>query len=360
MAQAPDPAHAYAHPIIQIAPGAQNPSTPGGILPVQYKAAYGFNRLPNQGAGQTIALVDAYDDPNIASDLAFYADYFHLGPCNFQKVKVGSPQQGEGWDLEESLGVEQACALAPQANIVLVEANSNSFADLLDAVAVASSAPYNAAVVSMSWGGAEFDGEQQYDNYFCNIQNGNGQPVTFVAAEGGSCGTPTYPGTSSCVVAVGGTTLVLSSAAPPANPLQSDYGVETAYGGGGISRFEAQPSWQNPACSAYSTLYRCVPDVSADANPATGFPVYDTYSEGGWVEVGGVSAPTADWAAFFTLVNSLRVSAGKSTLSQGDPDMYAIYYSNNYLADFNDITSGGGGECQAGSGYDLASGIGSA
>lgn len=357
MAQAPDLNHRNAHPTIQVAKVPANPSTPTGILPVQYKAAYGFNRLANQGAGQTIAVVDAYDDPNIASDLAFYANYFHLTPCNFQKVKVGNPQEGQGWDLEESVGVEQVCALAPQANIILVEANSDSFSDLFNAVAVASSAPYNASVVSMAWGGAEFSGELQYDSSFCNILNGSGQPVTFVAATGGACGEPLYPAASSCVVAVGGTTLALSTAAPPANPLQSNYGVETAYGGGGISMFEPQPPWQNPACSQYSTQYRCVPDISAAANP--GFPVYDTYSYGGWVEVEGTSVPTADWAAFFTLANSLRVSAGKSTLSQGDPDMYGIYYSSSYLDDFHDITTGGGGECQAGPGYDLATGIGS-
>ncbi len=357
-AQAPDISAMKARPTIQMVGQRDNPSSPTGILPVEYKAAYEFNRLPNQGAGQTIALIDAYNDPNIAPDLAFYASYFHLAPCNLTVVQLGTTN-GEGWDLEESLDVEQACALAPQANIVLVEAASSSFTDLLTAVQLASSTPYNASVVSMGWGGIEFSGEQQYDSYFCNIVNGSGQPVTFVSGVGGSCGIPTYPATSSCVVAVGGTTLALSTATPLSNPLQSNYGVETAYGGGGISLYELQPPWQNPACSQYSTQYRCVPDVSADANPATGVPVYDTYSYGGWVEVGGTSVPTADWAAFFTLANSLRVGAGKNTLSQADPDMYTVYYSSNYLTDFHDITSGGSGECAAGPGYDLATGIGS-
>jgi len=358
MAQAPDLNHMYAHPTIQAAKAPQNPSSPVGILPVQYKAAYGFNQIPNQGQGMTIALVDAYNDPNIASDLAFYANYFHLTPCNLTVVQLGTIQ-GQGWDLEESLGVEQACALAPAANIVLVEAASNSYADLLTAVATASAAPYNATVVGLSWGGAEFNGELQYDSYFCHIVSDNGQPVTFVAAIGGACGSVTYPAASSCVVAVGGTTLVLSTVTPLANPLQLDYGAETAYGGGGVSMYEPQPPWQNPACSQYSTTNRCVPDVAADANPATGVPVYDTYSYSGWVEVGGTSVPTADWASFFTLVNSQRVNDGKTTLSGSDPDMYAIYYSSSYLNDFHDITSGGSGECQAGPGYNLAAGIGS-
>lgn len=358
MAQAPDIHHMRAHPRIQIASAPANPNTPTGILPFQYKAAYGFNRIPNQGQGMTIALVDAYDDPNIASDLAFYASYFHITPCNFQKVKVGNPQQGQGWDLEESLDAEQACALAPQANIILVEANSDSFADLFDAVAVASAAPYNATVVSMGWGGAEFSGELADDSYFCNIANGTGQPVTFVASEGGSCGAPTYPATSSCVVAVGGTALTLSTTVPT-TPLQIIYGNQTAFGGGGFSLYEAQPSWQNSACSQYSTTARCVPDVSADASPTPGVPVYDTYSYGGWVAVGGISVPTVDWASFFTLVNSLRANQGKSTLSQADPDLYTVYNSSNYGTDFHDVMSGGAGLCQAVAGYDLATGIGS-
>ncbi|MGC2111919.1 MAG: hypothetical protein WA655_20545, partial [Candidatus Korobacteraceae bacterium] len=129
-AQAPDnisPRHAQ--PPIRIANVPYNPNNPTGILPTQFRSAYGFNHVPNQGQGQTIAIVDAFDDPNIASDLAFYANYFHFGPCNLTKVKLGSIQ-GQGWDLEESLDVEQACAIAPAANIVLVEAVTNNDSDL--------------------------------------------------------------------------------------------------------------------------------------------------------------------------------------------------------------------------------------
>ena len=96
----------------------------------------------------TIALIDAFDQPNIASDLAAYQAQFHLTPCNFQKVKVGNPVGDTGWGLEISLDVEQACALAPRANIILVEANSNNDTDLYAAVQVASSSPYNATTIS--------------------------------------------------------------------------------------------------------------------------------------------------------------------------------------------------------------------
>jgi len=374
MAQAAAPRH-IVHPPIVVAPGPYNPSSPQGILPVEFKAAYGFNRIPNQGQGQTIALIDAYDDPNITSDVAFYASYFHLGPCNFTKVKLGTVE-GQGWDLEESLDVEQACALAPQANIVLVEAASDNDTDLYAAIQVAVAAPYNATVVSMSWGEQEFDGEQNYDVYFCNVLNGNGQPVTFVAATGDSGHYTYYPSTSPCVVAAGGTTLALLTAAPLSNPLQMNYGGETAwqYSSGGVSCYggifppctqggEPQPSWQNPACSPWTTQNRCVPDIASDGNPNTGVPVYDTYSYVGWVPVGGTSLASPDWASFFTLVNSARVLAGRTTLSHAAEDLYNVYYSGNYSTNFHDITSGTNGSCgsmcTAGVGYDLVTGIGS-
>ena len=365
MAQVPDGSHIFAYPPIRISNGPQNPSSPGGILPVQFKAAYGFNRIPNQGQGQTIAIVDAFDDPNIASDLAFYQSYFNLAPCNFQKVIVGNPTTSIEWGLEMSLDVEQACALAPKANIILVEANSDSFTDLFAAIQVASSAPYNATVVSMSWGHLEFSSEQSYDSYFCNIVAGSGQPVTFVAASGDIGNHPLYPAASPCVIAAGGTTLALRTAAPPPNPLQLNYGAESAWGntGGGVSPYESQMSWQNPACATWSTTNRCIPDVASDASPTPGVPLYDTFHYDGWMVTGGTSLASPDWASFFTIVNSLRANQGKATLSQTAQDLYGIYYSSNYLTDFHDIIHGSNGicgsECNAGPGYDLVTGIGS-
>src|ERR1041385_4128940 len=97
--QSPDTSHVYAHHPIEIFPQA-NPNDPIGIFPVQFKAAYGFNRIPNQGQGVTIAIIEGANDPNIASDLAFYANYFHVGPCHLQILQVGNPQVG--WDAERS------------------------------------------------------------------------------------------------------------------------------------------------------------------------------------------------------------------------------------------------------------------
>jgi len=365
MGQAPYAPPGFSHTNVVIA-DVQHFNNPTGILPVEFRAAYGFNQIPNRGQGMTIALVDAFDDPNIASDLAHYQNQFHLGPCNFTKVKVGSPVGDQGWGLEESLDVEQACALAPEANIILVEANSNNNSDLYAAVAVASSAPYNATVVSMSWLGGEYSTETQDDQtYFCNILNGAGQPVTFVAASGDGGHGVGYPAVSPCVIAAGGTSLALSTGTPLPNPLELNYGHESAWvgSGGGLSQYESQPSWQNPACATWSTTVRCVPDIASDSSPATAVPVYDTYGYNGWLGVGGTSVATPDWASFFTLVNSERVAKGGTTLSQVAQDLYNLYYnSSTYATDFHDITTGNNGncgsQCNAGPGYDLVTGIG--
>ena len=361
MAQAPDGHQIYFHPPIRLSNLPPNPAVPVGILPVQFKAAYGFNQIPNQGQGQTIAVVDAYDDPTIESDLAAYQAQFHLGPCNFRKVRVGNPGHGS-WDLETSLDVEQACAIAPRANILLVEAENASPSNLLAAVQVAYSSPNNATVVSMSFGSPDFSGEQQYDSYFCNILNGVGQPVTFVAASGDAGHHPEYPATSPCVVAAGGTALALSQVTPLASPLQLNYGSEIAWSGsgGGVSTFEGQPSWQNPACATWSTSNRCVPDV---ASVAQNIPVYCTCGGSGeWATVDGTSISSPDWAAFFTIVNSLRANQGKGTLSQAAYDLYQAYYSGGYRNDFHDITTGSNGgcgsQCNAGADYDLVTGMG--
>lgn len=364
LAQMPEAPAGYAHTNVVVNTDRLPEIGPTGILPAQFRAAYGFNKIPNFGRGMTIALIDAYADPNIAADTAYYSNYLHLQPCNLQVVQLGTVE-GQGWDLEESLDVQQACALAPQANVVLVEAVSNSNPDLFSAIAVAVAPPYNANVVSMSWGSNEFSGETEYDSYFCNVTNGNGQPVTFVAASGDSGHFTYYPSTSPCVIAAGGTSLALSTATPLSNPLQLDYGSESAWrdSSGGISSVEAEPSWQVTACQQYQPNgMRCVPDVASDANPSPGVPVYDTYGYGGWVNAGGTSLASPDWASFFTLVNSARVLAGKPVLSQAAQDLYNIYYSNNYSTDFHDITSGNNGncgsDCNAVTGYDLVTGIG--
>lgn len=361
MAQVKPGGHMIFYPPVRVADGPQTPTGPSGILPSQFRSAYGFNQIPNQGQGMTIALVDAFDDPNIESDLAYYANYFHMTPCHFQKVKVGNPPADSGWALEIALDVEQACALAPAANIILVEAASNYDSDLFPAVQVAYTAPYNAQAVSMSWGGGEDSSELELDSYVCNILNGNGQPVSFFSSTGDGGHGTIYPSVSPCVIGVGGTTLALSTAVTPPNPFTINYGNENGWNGsgGGVSPYEPQSSWQNQACSTWSTTKRCVPDISS---AATNIPVYDTFGYSGWVRVQGTSISSPDWAAFFTLANSMRVLAGKPTLSQGAYDLYQFYYSSNYSTDFHDITTGTNGscgsQCQTHTNFDLVTGIG--
>ncbi|MFZ0794226.1 MAG: S8 family serine peptidase, partial [Candidatus Korobacteraceae bacterium] len=229
-------------------------------------------------------------------------------------------------------------------------------------VATATQAPYNATVVSMSWSGGDYT---QGDSYFNNITNSLGQPVTFIAATGDDGHGTGWPSTSPYVIAAGGTDLALSTATPLGNPFELDYGHETGWAGsgGGIDSGETEPSFQVAACAPYSPNGRCVPDIASDADPGTGVPVYDTYSYGGWVQVGGTSVATPDWAAFLTLVNSARVANGGTTLSTADADLYTIYYNaTDYAADFHDITSGTNGscgtDCTAQVGYDLVTGIG--
>ncbi len=358
LAQEPDAGKTRVHPLVHVVSTPGVPGGPTGILPPQYKVAYGFNRISNQGQGQTIAIVVADDAVNIESDLAVYANYFHLGPCTFQKVKVGNPTRNDGSALSASVGVEQVCAMAPQANILLVEANSDTLSDYLQAASVASSAPYNATIVAVIFETQEFSGEQQFDSTFCGVVNGNHQPVTFLAPTGGcSDHFGVYPAASPCVLAVGGTALTLSSFPPSYNSQTLNYSSESAWGGGGgsVSPFEPQPAWQNSACAQFSTTNRCTPDIVADSSTLTPVPVYDTAGYGGWIEVGGNSISTADVGAFLAIVNSVRASEGHSLLSQAAADLYDIYGSGNYSDNFHDVTSGG---C-SGPGYDLGTGIGS-
>jgi subtilase family serine protease len=362
VAQQRDGSHIFAQPPIRITSPQPDSSSPHGLFPSQIKAAYGLNATPNQGQGQIIGIVDAFDDPNAEADLQVYDTQFNLPVCTtqngcFTKIKVGNPPGDTGWGLEISLDIQQAHSLAPAAKVILVEANSNSFDDLLAAVDAARLA--GATQISMSWSGGEDSSELGFNSFF------NHPGVTFMASTGDGGHGVGYPAASPYVVAVGGTTLVLSTATPLPNPLLSNYGHETAWSGsgGGISAYEPGQSYQNgifPGCG--STGLRCVPDISSDANPGTGVPVYDTYGGYQWVQVGGTSVSSPDWSAVFAVANSSRAAAGKGTLQTAIADLYTFYNSTQYN-DFHDITSGTNGSCGAQCtaivGYDLVTGIGS-
>ena len=291
-------------------------TTPNGYSPAQIRHAYGFDQITNQGAGQIIGIIDAYDDPNAESDLAVFDQQFGLPPCTtangcFHKIFGGSkrPKTNAGWALEISLDIEWAHAIAPKATILLVEATTNSLGDLLNAVDVA--VRNGSSVVSMSWTVSEFSSESRQDNHF--VSTG----VTFLAASGDNGTGVAYPASSPDVVGVGGTSLSIDA--------NGNYLSEAAWSGsgGGLSSHEVEPLFQSAfGIPNDARGYRGTPDVSYNASPATGFAVYDSVAlsgASGWFCVGGTSAGSPQWAALLAISNSMRVGIAKRVFPARTP-----------------------------------------
>jgi hypothetical protein len=340
-----------------------------GYTPAQIRKAYGFdqiklaNGVTADGAGQTIAIVTAYNDPKILSDVHTFdvamglTDNFTLSAVSQTGGKVSSLATDAGWAGETALDVEWAHAIAPKAKILLVEAKSASLSNMLTAVDYARHAA-GVSVVSMSWGADEFWSEAYYDKYFTTPTGHQG--VTFVAASGdeGSWWGPSWPSSSSNVLAVGGTTLNLNST--------GTIGSETGWSGsgGGVSSYEYEPTYQ---ANAQRTGARAAPDVSYDANPYTGFAFYNSVNDGsgrvGWGVVGGTSAGAPQWAALVAIANQGRAAVGKGSLdgSTGTlPMLYSLYNNKSaYSAAFNDVTLGRSSFWySAHTGYDAVTGLG--
>jgi hypothetical protein len=334
---------------------------PYGFAPSQIRRAYGFDQITfangaiaGDGRGQTIAVVDAYDQPDLASDLAVFDSTFGIAaPPSFARVNEygGSalPPPSASWGVEESLDVEWAHAIAPGANIVLVEASSPTVTDLLNAVNFARNLP-GVAAVSMSFGGGEFSSEAYYDGYFTTLAGHSG--VAFVASSGdsGAAGAPEWPSVSPDVLAIGGTQLTTDAS--------GNYLSESGWSGsgGGISLYESQSSYQSGVVTQTSNS-RTVPDVAYDASTLSPFAIYDTAFYSGWIAVGGTSCGAPQWSALVAIVDQGRALAGRGALdgrSQLLPAIYALPSS-----DFHDVTSGSNGGYSAGRGYDLVTGRGS-
>ncbi len=362
-------------------------SSPAGTVaytPAQIRAAYGINNLTLDGTGETIAIVDAYDDPAIYPALDAFDTQFGLtsagatlyqqyGPAssfltvlnqNGQTTSLpGIDPNGAGtdnWEAEEALDVEWAHAIAPGAQIILVEANSQSLPDLMAGAATAASQP-GVSVVSMSWGFAEGQAvfasdEATYDNVFTT------HGVTFVASTGDhGAADPEYPAFSPDVVSVGGTSLTLNA--------DNSYNSETGFGyesnalgtfigsGGGISLYEPEPAYQE---RVQSTGDRTIPDVSLVADPATGAWVADPYNVAGsnpFEIVGGTSLSAPAWAGLLALVNQGSVAAGGSTLNSASPTETGQALYGLPQSDYNVINSGTNGY-SAQAGYNLVTGLG--
>ncbi len=329
-----------------------------GYGPSQLTKAYGVSGLAPAGAPPVIAIVDAYDDPNIANDLSVYTSTFGLPqlptcsgavassniPCFKKVTQQGAtsryPSKDAGWSLEIALDVETAHAMCHNCSILLVEANSATYSNLMAAVDRA--VILGANVVSNSYGGGEWSGETTYDSHF------NHPGVAFVASSGDSGYGVEYPASSQYVTAVGGTSLYL-------NP-DGSYNQELAWSGtgSGCSVFETKPSWQKDTACARRT----VADVSADADPNTGAAVYDSvryFNQSGWFEVGGTSLAAPIVASIYALSGTIPAATQENSLP----------YFNNPAINLNDVLSGTNGSCggsylcTAGTGYDGPTGLGS-
>jgi subtilase family serine protease len=328
--------------------GTGGPGKPA-FYPVDLRTAYGVTGISGDGTGQTIAIIDAFNDPKIKTDLASFDTKFGLvAPPSFRVVNqsggsrlpTNSPKGS--WDVEESLDVEWAHSIAPEASIILVEASSPTYANLITHAANWARKQPGVSVVSMSFGGGEFSTETSFDTDFTTPTGHAG--VTFVASTGDGGAPGGYPAFSPNVLAVGGTKLTENSS--------SNWVSETGWSGsgGGKSVYENEPSYQN---GVQSTGKREMPDVAFDASPSSGVYVIDTYA-GGAFQVGGTSLAAPCWAGLIAIANQVRVSGGLGTLSgtQAQGILYGLPAS-----DWHDITSGNNGFA-AGPGYDLVTGIG--
>jgi subtilase family serine protease len=315
-------------------------NAPYGISPTRMKWIYGWSTSPTAGAGKTIAVIGAADAPTIASDLATFSTQFGLPSCTvaggcFRKVNQNGgstyPAADAGWSFETSLDVEWAHAIAPGAHILLVEASSPSLSDLGPAIDFAKA---HAQFVSMSWGTPEFSTESSFDQHFA-------WSTTSFFASAGDTGLPAqYPSASPWVVSVGGTSLT---------GLGTSSFQEVGWGraGGGCSAYEPQAPAQAsaPNFAQVSCAHRATPDISADADPNTGVPVYDstTYQNvKGWFLAGGTSL-AAPMIAARSAIRGYKMGAP------------IIYQSTNLH--WRDVTSGyNGAPCLPG--YDLCTGRG--
>ncbi len=328
-----------------------SPAAPSGYTPAQITSAYGLNGITftsssgttvkGDGTGETIALIEMYNDPNIQSDLNTFDAKYGLPNTTLTVDNQAGSQTNSDWAIEESLDVEWAHAVAPGASIVVVEAapsfsQTQELQNLLTAVNTARNTA-GVVAISMSWGFSEMSNESSYDSYFTTPAGHTG--ITFIASSGDS-GVVEYPSASPNVLSVGGTSLSLSSS--------GGYGSETAWadGGGGYSAVELEPGYQT---SVQASGARSTPDVAFDADPNTGVEVYATdprSGQGSWNVVGGTSVGAPSWAGIIAIVDQGRAVAGKASLdgpSQTLPALYAAPSTDFHSVAASSSFSGSGG-----------------
>ena len=319
-----------------------------GLSPANLHSAYA---LPSTGgSGLTVAVVDAYNDPNAASDLATYRSNFGLSACTvasgcFKQVsQTGSttslPTNDTGWAGEEALDIDMVSAVCPNCNIILVEATSATDANL--GAAENEAVALGAKFVSNSWGGSESSSQTSEDTSYFKHPG-----VAITVSSGDEAYGAEYPATSQYVTAVGGT--ALSTSSNSRGWTESVWKTSSTEGGGsGCSAYDAKPTWQtDTGCTK-----RMEADVSAVADPATGVAVYDTYGGSGWAVYGGTSASSPIIAGVYALAGT-----------PGSSD-YPAKYPYSHTSNLYDVTSGNNGSCTtsyfctAGTGYDGPTGWG--
>lgn len=337
-----------------------------GYGPSSLQSAY---NLPSStaGTGESVAVVDAYNDPDAVSDLATYRSSWGLPACNVS-TKAGcltvvnengaaSPLPTDsgstGWSVEESLDVDMVSAICPNCHIYLVEANSPSFGDLGTGVNSAVSV-LGVKFISNSYGAPDSSSDAALDAAYYDHP---GVAVTASAGDDGYFGSGVeYPASSQYVTAVGGTSLQTATVTKkkPRGYSETVWGSKagTEGTGSGCSAYEAKPTWQDGSFDS-GCANRTNNDVAADADPDTGVAVYDSYDFGGWVEVGGTSEASPIIASVFALAGT--PAAGT----------YPTSYIYAHTSDLYDVTKGTDGHpcspkylCKAQKGYDGPTGWG--
>lgn len=361
--------------------------------PAQIRAAYGLPALPaagttptaaqaaQLGAGQTIYIVNAYHNPNVAAELAAFNQKFGLPGCSTKAIAVTAalplaapaagacelsvvysgaaggmtataPAYNSGWATEIALDVQWAHATAPLARIVLIEAPDASLNSLLAAVRLANA--MGPGVVSMSFGATEGSYTASVDSAF------TGTGMSYLAATGDSGAAVSWPSVSPKVVAVGGTSLTYTGTG-------SRQEVVWSGTGGGMSAYTPTPDYQTAAVPGLGTVARRnVADVAFNANPSTGqyvAVISPGSSTVNWISAGGTSLSTPQWAGVIATANAMRVQSGKGVIGAPHATLYGpvATVAGTYAASFADVTSGSNGSCAtcpARVGYDPATGLG--
>jgi subtilase family serine protease len=360
----------------------KNPITPGCVPSVWPTLTGGGPSALGYGA---IAIVDAFDNPSAATDVATFNAAWPLAATNFTKIYANgngsctTPPVDAGWAMEESLDIEWAHVFAPNAAIILVEACSNSYTDLFYAEQVAFNyivANYPAGgQVTNSWAGSEFSGQTADDIFFAdynyNSADGWKTPILAFASAGDDGYGALYPSTNPWLISAGGTSVFRKAT----NDYYYSEGCWSG-SGGGVSAFE---SWQSPPSIAngmgpwadfqykiFGQVARTTPDLAFNADPNSGVYVYSGYN-GGWYVVGGTSVSSPSLAS---IINRANNRLGSITLNAitGNNGYFAAQENNllysqlgtytAYKTNFYDPTTGSNGGPKVGKGYDECTGVG--